>query len=169
VGDRTVDEVITIGRQEIESEALHKLQALVISYTMGIKIDQVQLKNVNPPQKVQASFNEVNQAQQEKERAINIANGEYNKSIPRARGMADQTIRAAEGYAKKRVNEAEGDVSKFRALLTEYVKAPEVTRRRLYLETMALTLPKVKRKIIVGDEVKGLLPLLNLTESGAAR
>jgi modulator of FtsH protease HflK len=169
VGDRTVDEVITIGRQEIESEALHKLQALVISYTMGIKIDQVQLKNVNPPQKVQASFNEVNQAQQEKERAINIANGEYNKSIPRARGMADQTIRAAEGYAKKRVNEAEGDVSKFRALLTEYVKAPEVTRRRLYLETMALTLPKVKRKIIVGDEVKGLLPLLNLSEAGAAR
>ncbi len=157
VGDRTVDEVITIGRQEIESEALQKLQALVISYTMGIKIDQVQLKNVNPPQKVQASFNEVNQAQQEKERAINVANGEYNKSIPRARGMADQTIRAAEGYAKKRINEAEGDVSKFSALLTEYVKAPEVTRRRLYLETMALTLPKVKRKVVVGDEVKGLL------------
>jgi len=169
VGDRTVDEVITIGRQEIETEALHKLQALVISYTMGIKIDQVQLKNVNPPQKVQASFNEVNQAQQEKERAINIANGEYNKSIPRARGMADQTIRAAEGYAKKRVNEAEGDVSKFKALLTEYLKAPEVTRRRLYLETMAVILPKVKRKVIVGDEVKGLLPLLNLTESGAAK
>ena len=166
VGDRTVDEVITIGRQEIENEALQKLQALVISYTMGIKIDQVQLKNVNPPEKVQASFNEVNQAQQEKERAINVANGEYNKSIPRARGMADQTIRAAEGYAKKRINQAEGDVSKFSALLAEYIKAPEVTRRRIYLETMANTLPKVKRKIIVGDDVKGMLPLLNLTASG---
>lgn len=168
VGDRTVDEVITIGRQEIESEALQKLQALVHSYTMGVKIDQVQLKNVNPPEKVQASFNEVNQAQQEKESAINVANGEYNKSIPRARGIADQSIRAAEGYAKKRVNEAEGDVSKFSALLAEYIKAPEVTRRRIYLETMANTLPKVKRKVIVGDDVKGLLPLLNL-DTGAAK
>lgn len=174
VGDRTVDEVITIGRQEIENEALLKLQALVVSYTMGIKIDQVQLKNVNPPEKVQASFNEVNQAQQEKERAINVANGEYNKSIPRARGMADQTVRAAEGYAKKRINEAQGDVSKFSALLAEYVKAPEVTRRRIYLETMASTLPKVKHKVIVGEDVKGVLPLLNLgsaarSEAGAAR
>jgi len=174
VGDRTVDEVITIGRQEIENEALQRLQALVVSYTMGIKIDQVQLKNVNPPEKVQASFNEVNQAQQEKESAINVANGEYNKSIPRARGMADQTIRAAEGYAKKRINEAEGDVSKFSALLTEYSKAPEVTRRRIYLETMATTLPKVKRKVIIGEDVKNLLPLLNLSsalgaEAGTAR
>ena len=97
VGDRTVDEVITVGRQEIEDEALQKLQALVKSYEMGIKIDQVQLKNVNPPERVQASFNEVNQAQQEKERAINIANGEYNKAIPRARGEASQEISAAEG------------------------------------------------------------------------
>jgi membrane protease subunit HflK len=132
---------------------------------MGIKIDQVQLKNVNPPEKVQASFNEVNQAQQEKERAINVADGEYNKSIPRARGLAAQTIRAAEGYAKKRVNEAEGDVSKFNALLAEYHKAPEVTRRRIYLETMAEVLPQVKNKVIVSDEVKGMLPLLNLRDA----
>jgi modulator of FtsH protease HflK len=162
IGDRTVDEVITVGRQEIEDEALQKLQALTKSYEMGIKIDQVQLKNVNPPEKVQASFNEVNQAQQEKERAINVANGEYNKSIPRARGLAAQTIRAAEGYAKKRINEAEGDVSKFNALLAEYLKAPEVTRRRIYLETMSEVLPQVKNKVIVSDDIKGLLPLLNL-------
>jgi membrane protease subunit HflK len=162
VGDRTVDEVITIGRQQIEDQALQKLQAVVVSYDMGIRIDQVQLKNVNPPEKVQASFNEVNQAQQEKERAINVANGEYNKSIPRARGRADQTIRAAEGYAQRRINEAEGDVSKFNALLTEYVKAPEVTRRRLYLETMADVLPRVRSKVIVDEKVKGLMPLLDL-------
>jgi len=162
VGDRTVDEVITIGRQEIEDQALQKLQELARGYAMGIKIDQVQLKNVNPPIKVQVSFNEVNQAQQEKESAINIAYGEYNKSIPRARGRADQTIRAAEGYAKKRVTEAEGDVSKFNALLAEYVKAPEVTRRRIYLETMAEILPRVKSKVIVADSVKGLLPFLNV-------
>jgi membrane protease subunit HflK len=166
IGDRTVDEVITIGRQEIEDEALQKLQALTRSYAMGIKIDQVQLKNVNPPEKVQASFNEVNQAQQEKERAINVANGEYNKAIPRARGLAGQTIRAAEGYAKKRINEAEGDVLKFNALLAEYTKAPEVTRRRLYLETMAEILPQVKNKLILSDDVKGVLPLLNLRGEG---
>jgi membrane protease subunit HflK len=162
VGDRTVDEVITIGRQEIEDQALQKLQELVRGYAMGIKIDQVQLKNVNPPEKVQMSFNEVSQAQQEKVSAINIANGEYNKSIPRARGRADQTIRAAEGYAKKRVTEAEGDVSKFNALLAEYLKAPEVTRKRIYLETMAEILPRVKSKVIVADSVRGLLPFLNV-------
>jgi membrane protease subunit HflK len=117
---------------------------------------------VNPPEHVQASFNEVNQAQQEKERAINVANGEYNKAIPRARGLAAQTIRAAEGYAQKRVNQAEGDVSKFNALLAEYLKAPEVTRRRIYLETMAEVLPQVKNKLIISNDVKGLLPLLNL-------
>jgi modulator of FtsH protease HflK len=170
VGDRTVDEVITIGRQEVEDEALQKLRALINSYGMGIKVDQVQLKNVNPPEKVQASFNEVNQAQQERERAINIANGEYNKEVPRARGRAAQTIRAAEGYAKQRINEAEGEVAAFNALLAEYNKAPEVTRRRLYLETMADVLPKVKNKVIVGEDVKGLLPLLNLNAlSGQAK
>jgi modulator of FtsH protease HflK len=169
VGDRTVDEVITIGRQEVEDEALQKLRSLVQSYSMGLKVDQVQLKNVNPPEKVQASFNEVNQAQQERERAINIANGEYNKEVPRARGRAAQTIRAAEGYAKQRVNEAQGEVTAFNALLAEYVKAPEVTRRRLYLETMAEVLPKVKNKVIVGDDVKGLLPLLNLNALSAEK
>jgi membrane protease subunit HflK len=162
VGDRTVDEVITVGRQGIEDEALRKLQALIASYQMGIRIDQVQLKNVNPPERVQSSFNEVNQAQQERESSINVANGEYNKSIPRARGQADQAIREAEGYAKKRVNQAEGDVSAFRALLAEYVKAPEVTRRRIYLETMQDVLPQVQRKIIVDGNAKGILPLLNL-------
>jgi membrane protease subunit HflK len=162
VGDRTVDEVITIGRQEIEEEAVQKLQALAAGYEMGIKIDQVQLKNVNPPEKVQASFNEVNQSQQEKERAINVANGEYNKAIPRARGEAAQKIRAAEGYAKKRINEAEGDVFAFNALLAEYIKAPEVTRLRLYLETMAEILPKVRKKVILDEDAKGILPLLNL-------
>jgi len=163
VGDRTVDEVITVGRQEIEDEALQKLQALTADYEMGIKIDQVQLKNVNPPERVQDSFNEVNQAQQEKERAVNIANGEYNKAIPRTRGEADQRISAAEGYAMQRINEAEGDVSAFNALLAEYTKAPEVTRRRLYLETMAEVLSSVKSKTILdGDLSSGVLPLLNL-------
>jgi membrane protease subunit HflK len=168
VGDRTVDEVITIGRQEIEDEALQKLQALVVSYEMGIRIDQVQLKNVNPPERVQSSFNEVNQAQQEKEQAINIANGEYNKSIPRARGEAEQGISAARGYAKKRINEAEGDAAAFTAVLAEYLKAPEVTRQRLYLETMTEVLSQVRGKIILDEGLGGgMLPLLNLDQLGA--
>jgi len=165
VGDRTVDEVITIGRQEIEAEAVVKLQEVTRSYGMGLKIDQVQLKNVNPPQKVQSSFNEVNQAQQERERAINVATGEYNKVVPRAKGEADQKISAAQGYAIKRTNEAEGDVVAFEALLAEYLKAPEVTRRRIYLETMAEILPNLGKTVILDEDAKGLLPLLNLGDA----
>jgi modulator of FtsH protease HflK len=162
VGDRTVDEVITVGRQEIETEASTKLQAATQAYTMGLRIDQVQLKDVNPPQRVQASFNEVNQAQQDKETAINVANGEYNKEVPRARGEADRMVSAADGYASKRVNEAEGDVAAFEALLIEYTAAPEITRRRLYLETMSEILPRLGKTVIIDEETKGILPLLNL-------
>lgn len=164
VGDRTVDEVITVGRQEIENLASERLQAATRAYTMGLRIDQVQLKDVNPPRRVQASFNEVNQAQQERESSINRANGEYNKEVPRARGEADRMISAADGYAKKRVNEAEGDVAAFEALLTEYTVAPQITRRRLYLETMAETLPNLGKTIIIDEETKGILPLLNLNQ-----
>ncbi len=162
VGDRTVDEVITIGRQEIESEALMKMQALSTKYAMGISIDQVQLKNINPPGPVQESFNEVNQAQQEKEKLINEARRDYNKVIPLAEGEKDQRIREADGYRLKRINEAEGDVARFSALLTEYTKAPEVTRRRIYVETLQTVLPGIRSKIIVDDQTRNILPLLNL-------
>lgn len=161
VGDRTVDEVITIGRQEIEAETLKRLQALANSYELGARIDQVQLKNVNPPRDVQSSFNEVNRAQQDRENMINLANGEYYKVIPRARGEAEQKISAAEGYKLKRINEAEGDVAAFTALLAEYLKAPEITRSRLYLETMAEVLPQAGTKIVVDEQVQQVLPLMN--------
>jgi membrane protease subunit HflK len=162
VGDRTVDEVITIGRQEIESEALTKMQALSTKYAMGISIDQVQLKNINPPEPVQDSFNEVNQAQQEKEKLINEARRDYNKVIPLAEGEKDQRIREADGYRLKRINEAEGDAARFDALLAEYSKAPEVTRRRIYIETLQDVLPGIRSKIIVDEQTRGILPLLNL-------
>ena len=162
VGDRTVDEVITIGRQEIESEALTKMQALSTKYAMGLSIDQVQLKNINPPQPVQESFNEVNQAQQEKEKLINEARRDYNKVIPLAEGEKDQRIREADGYRLKRINEAEGDVARFNALLAEYNKAPEVTRRRIYLETLQDVMPGIRSKIVVDEQANGILPLLNL-------
>ena len=162
VGDRTVDEVITIGRQEIETEALAKMQALSTKYAMGISIDQVQLKNINPPKPVQESFNEVNQAQQEKEKLINEARRDYNKVIPLAEGEKDQRIREADGYRLKRINEAEGDVARFSALLAEYNKAPEVTRRRIYIETLQDVMPGIRSKIIVDEQTRGILPLLNL-------
>lgn len=162
VGDRTVDEVITIGRQEIESEALTKMQALSTKYAMGISIDQVQLKNINPPRPVQESFNEVNQAQQEKEKLINEARRDYNKVIPLAEGEKDQRIREADGYRLKRVNEAEGDAARFSALLAEYSKAPEVTRRRIYIETLQDVMPGIRSKIIVDEQTRSILPLLDL-------
>ena len=162
VGDRTVDEVITIGRQEIEVFVLQRLQELVNKYEMGLSIDQVQLKDVNPPDPVRASFNEVNQAQQERVQLVNEANREYNKVVPLAKGTADQNIKAAEGYALKRINEAEGDATRFNAMFLEYAKAPEVTRRRMYLETMKNVVPKMGRKIIMDAEANQVLPLLQL-------
>jgi membrane protease subunit HflK len=162
VGDRTVDEVITIGRQEIETEALAKMQVLSSKYVMGISIDQVQLKNINPPQPVQESFNEVNQAQQEKEKLINEARRDYNKVIPLAEGEKDQRIREADGYRLRRINEAEGDAARFSALLAEYSKAPEVTRRRIYIETLQDVMPGIRSKIIIDEQARSILPLLNL-------
>ena len=162
IGDRTVDEIITIGRQEIEETVLIRLSALAKRYQLGVTINQVQLKNVNPPLPVQPSFNEVNRAQQDRENLINLANGEYNKAVPRVRGEADQKVRAAEGYRFKRVNEADGDASAFSAVLEQYIKAPEVTRARIYLETLGKVLPNAKQTIIVDDTVQQILPMLPL-------
>jgi len=163
IGDRTVDEVITIGRQDIEVAALARMQEMARAYQLGIQVDQVQLKNVNPPSQVQASFNEVNKAQQDRENMINIANGEYNKAVPKAKGDAQREISAAEGYRFKRVNEAEGDVASFNATLQQYVKAPDITRTRLYLETMGDVLPNIGQKIIVDDSLRQILPVLPLS------
>ncbi len=167
VGDRTIDEVLTIGRQEMESRALTRLQESVSQLDIGILIDQIQLRNVNPPAAVQASFDEVNSAQQEKEQMINQANGEYNRSVPRARGEAEQKISAAQGYATKRINEAEGDATRFIAQLTEYEKAPDVTRKRLYLETMGEVLGNIPGKVILDEAAPQFLPFLSLPHKTA--
>lgn len=162
VGDRLVDEVLTVGRQDVEDQSLVRLKALAVEYGLGISVNQVQLKDVHPPRPVQASFNEVNEAQQEREKAINNANGEYNKAVPQAKGLAEQKVTEAEGYALRRVNEARGDADKFTAQLTEYLKAPEVTRQRIYLETIGEVLPQLSRKIIIDEKAGQLLPLLPL-------
>jgi membrane protease subunit HflK len=164
IGDRTVDEVLTSGRQEIADEAEEKLRSLVNALEIGLLVELVQLGNVNPPSPVKRSFDEVNAAQQERETAINVANGEYNKVIPRARGEALQKVSEAEGYAVKRVNEAEGDVARFTALLEQYEKAPDVTRQRLYLETMGEVIPQLGGKVIIDEEAKQFLPLMHLQQ-----
>ena len=169
IGDRTVDEVITTGRQEIEDQALLRLREMAADYQLGIKVDQLQLKNVNPPSEVQNSFNEVNKAQQDRQQKINVANGEYNKVVPRAKGEAEQKISEAEGYKLKRINEAQGDAAAFNSVLTEFVKAPEVTRKRLYLETMTEVIPGLNRTWIVDDSVTQLLPMVQGAGSGGGK
>ena len=162
IGDRTVDEVLTIGRAEIAMESLKRLKEILIKLDMGVSAEQIQLKEVHPPAPVQRSFDEVNRAQQEREQLINEANGDYNRVIPKAKGLAEQTISAAEGFAVQRINEAEGDVTRFKQLLTQYDKAPAITKQRLYLETMNEVLPKVGPKIILDEDAKQFLPLMNL-------
>ena len=167
VGDRSVSEVLTTGRQEIEDEVKIHLQELCDQYETGIVVDQIVLQDVNPPDPVKPSFNEVNQAEQERERSINEARSDYNRVIPRTRGEAAQMIQQAEGYAVDRVNRARGDVVLFEEVLAAYRRAPEVTRRRIYLETMEAVYPNVKQKLLLDEDLEGLLPLLQLQGGGA--
>lgn len=162
IGDRTVDEVLTIGRHEIETATLDRLAKLSSEYGLGLQIQQVQLATVRPPPAVQAAFNEVNQAQQEKQTAINQAWAIYNDAVPNARGQSKERQKQAEAYAFRRVNQAKGDTEKFTLLLAEYAKAPEITRRRLYFESMQSILPALQRKIVVDESVKGILQTLPL-------
>ena len=162
VGDNSVDEVITVGRARIAMEAKEVLQELCDLYEIGIEVNQLIFQDVNPPDQVKPSFNEVNESLQEKERKINEAWSEYNELIPRSRGEAEQMISAAEGYAMERVNNSQGDANRFKAIYREYARAPLVTRKRLYLETINVILPKIGKKIIFDEKQKNILPLLNL-------
>jgi membrane protease subunit HflK len=162
VGDRTVNEVLTVGRQEVASNVEVLLQQMCNEYENGIRIDQVVLQDVNPPESVKPSFNAVNQAQQERETLINRAESEYNQVIPRARGEAAETIQLAEAFSLNRVNRATGEADRFTSVYEAYIKAPEVTKKRLYLETMERVLPKLDNKIILDERGNNILPLLNL-------
>src|SRR6266536_1874676 len=162
IGDRTVDEVLTIGRHDIETSTLKRLADLCSQYDLGIQIQQVQLTSVRPPPAVQAAFNDVNQAQQEKQTAINQAWAVYNDAVPNARGQAKEREKQAEAYAFRRVNEAKGEAQKLSLLHVEYRKAPEITRRRIYLEQMQAILPALQKKVIVDDSLKNILQTLPL-------
>jgi membrane protease subunit HflK len=168
VGDHSVTELLTVGREAIAAKAKELLSELCRRYDNGISVQQLVLQDVDPPESVKPSFNEVNQAIQERERAINEAWAEYNQEIPRARGLAEQKIEASEGYAVDRVNRAKGDAGRFVALQEEYRKAPEVTRTRIYLETLQTVLPAAGKKLIFDEKAKGILPLFPLGTGAAA-
>lgn len=165
VGDRSINEVIT-KRKEIADEARGLLQTELDEADTGLLVSTIEMKKTNVPGPVQPSFNDVNQAIQEKERIIYQAREDYNKAVPAARGQAKRTVKAAEGYALDRVNRAEGDASRFVAQYKEYAKAKDVTRRRLYLESLKDLFPKLGDKYIIDSDQKNLLPLLNLGKEG---
>ena len=170
IGDRTINEVLTSGRVEIQQDAEKILQTLLDNYGAGVHIQNIILQDVTPPNEVKPSFNEVNQALQEKEKMINQARQEYNRVIPKAKGQAEQILREAEGYALERVNRAQGDAERFVLTLSEYQKAPVVTKKRLYLEMIQQVLPNLKDKLLIDDAQKGILPLLNLnSEKGGEK
>lgn len=164
VGDYTVDEVLTTKREEIDNLAQGTLQEFMDKFQTGITVVTLKLLDVNPPDPVKPAFNEVNEARQQREQMINQAWEAYNKAIPKAEGEAKRTIHQAEGYKVDRVNRAQGEAAKFIKTFEEYVKAPEVTRKRLYLEAMSEALPKAKAKYIVDEKNTSILPFLRLGE-----
>jgi modulator of FtsH protease HflK len=169
VGDHNVTELLTIGRESIAGRAKDLLDELCKRYDTGIVVQQLVLQDVDPPEAVRPSFNEVNQAIQERERAINEAWAEYNQEIPRAGGRAEQTIQAAEGFAVERVNRAMGEAQRFLAMQQEYAKAPDVTRARVYLETMTEVLPNAGKKLVIDGKARSVLPLLDLGKTDAIK
>ena len=162
VGNRLGSDVLTVGRVGVASEVKEEMQKILSNYKTGIKLVTVELQDVTPPDPVKPAFNEVNEARQDLERMVNQAQEQANKVIPKARGEAKQTVSEAQGYATERINRAQGEATRFRAVLKEYQRAPEVTRRRLYLEAMSEILPKAKGLYIVDSEQKALVPWLSL-------
>jgi len=161
VGDRSINEVIN-KREDIAEESKKVLQEELNRAETGITVITIEMKETNVPEPVQPSFNEVNQATQEKEKVIYQAKEEYNKAIPTAKGEAERTIKAGEGYALDRINRARGDAARFKSLYAEYSKAKDITKRRLYLEMLGEVFPKLGQKYIIDSDQKNFLPMLNL-------
>ncbi|MGA2403808.1 MAG: FtsH protease activity modulator HflK [Syntrophobacteraceae bacterium] len=164
VGNRYSDEVLTVGRASIADQCKVEIQEIMDLYRTGLQIVAVKLQNANPPNPVKPAFNEVNEARQEKERMINEAQQAYNQKIPRAGGEARQTVTQAEGYALERVNRSEGEAKRFLDILAEYQKAPEVTRRRMYLDSFEALMGRVDHLFVVDESQKNILPLFDLNK-----
>jgi len=168
VGNYRVDEVLTTKREEINDLAQLEMQKILDNYRTGIQVVTVKLQDVNPPDEVKPAFNEVNEAKQEKERMINQAWEAYNKAVPRARGEAEKAIREAEGYQLDKVNRAKGEAERFLDTWAEYKKAPQISQKRLYLDTMMEVLPRAKEKYIIDPRQSSILPLLNIGQKGGS-
>ena len=166
IGDRSFMEVLQSERVSVALESRIYMQELLDSYQAGISIQLVQLQGVVPPEPVADSFNEVNRAKQEQETLINEAKQAYNQKIFLIEGEAEKIITEANGYAIERVNEAKGDIALFESILLEYNKAPQITKDRLYLETMEEIFSKNKNKIIVDKDIENLVPFLNQKING---
>ena len=166
VGDQTATQVLTVGRSEITGEVEQKLQDLLNLYQTGLRVESVTLQDVNPPDAVKPAFNSVNESKQEKEKLINEAREERNTTVPEAVGLAKQKVTEAEGYALKRVNQAQGDADRFISILNAYKSAKEVTRQRLYLETMGEVLPTVEEVYVIDGKSNTPLPILQLGRGG---
>ncbi len=161
VGDRVVTEVLTTGRLEMASDAKVLMQEVLDKYDLGIRVVAVKLQDINPPEIVKPSFNEVVSAKQEQEKSINQAEEAYNKVIPEARGKAEKTVSEAKGYSAALINRATGDAKKFTAVLKEYRLAPSITRKRLYIETMEHIFKRFNKVTIVDSKVKGIMPIFS--------
>jgi membrane protease subunit HflK len=166
VGNRLGSDVLTVGRVAVASEVKEEMQKILSSYETGIRLVTVELQDVTPPDPVKPAFNEVNEARQDMERMVNQAQEQANKVIPKASGEAKQVIAEAEGYATERVNQAQGEAARFLAVLSEYQRVPEVTRRRLYLEAASKVLSEAKGVYIVDSEQRALVPWLSLESGG---
>ena len=169
IGRHNIDEALTSGKLMIQEETKELLQSILDKYETGVQVVAVQLQDVSPPKQVIDSFKDVASAKEDKNRMINEAEGYRNNVIPKARGEAQSMILEAEGFRESRISRAEGDVAKFKAILKEYSKAKDVTRKRLYLEAMEEILPGLEKYIVPSGEDGNLLNLLNLGGTKGAK
>lgn len=162
VGDRAILDVMGSARSSIEEAATELMNENFNQFGLGIKVITVRLQNIVPPVGVQDAFEDVNRASQDAERYINEGKEAYKKEIPLAQGKAEQQIQSAEGYAVKRVNEARGDVARFNAVYAEYRKSPQITKERLYLETMEHVFSAKQNPLLIDGKLTNVLPIKNL-------
>ena len=165
IGNANVTEVLTTERALLANEIQQDLQSTLNNYDIGVRIVTVKFQDVTPPDPVKAAYNEVNESEQQRESLIFQAREQFNREVPRARGEAKKVLQEAEGYAVERVNKARGETNRFLALLTEYRKAPSVTRSRIYLETLEEVLPRLDEIYVMDAKNAGALPLLPLRKA----
>ncbi len=162
IGRHPIDQVLTEGKLQIQTEISDQLQELFNLYECGLTVETVQLQTVKAPAQVDAAFKDVASAKEDRERLVNEARGYQNDIIPKARGEAEKMVKEAEAYKVERVRGAAGDAERFKTVYAQYRKAPDVTEKRMYLETMERILPKMTKYIIESDGSGGLVNILNL-------